>query len=531
MSGLGKGLVTCSIGKMLEVRGLKVTAIKCDPYLNVDAGTMNPYIHGEVFVLDDGYEADMDLGTYERFLDGDFNQLNNVTSGQVYQEVIRREREGGYLGRCVQIIPHVTDEIKRRIRLVASRSKADIVLVESGGTVGDIEGLPFMEAFRQMRNEEKRGDTLLTHVTLVPVLEAVGEPKTKPTQHSVKELRAIGLQPDVITARIESGQLDVPQRRKIALYCSVEERAVFSSVNVSTLYELPLVLESQGMGDVVCEYLELDKAEPDWSEWSNMVSTFTDPTDPVKIAMCGKYAELADCYVSVNEALRHSAAKAGCKVRIEWIETEEFEEDPSNLCILEDYDGVLVPGGFGKRGAEGKIRAINYCRLNDKPFLGICYGFQLATVEYARNVVGLEYAHSTECDPDTPHPVIDLLPEQHEVKELGGSMRLGSHKIDVMDGTLIHRLYGSEIIHERHRHRWEVNPNYWEDLKEAGAIFTGWSDNGIRKEVLEIKDHYFFLCTQFHPEFKSRPWAPSPPYYGFVKAAYDKKVGKPQPEF
>ncbi len=531
LSGLGKGLVTCSIGKMLEVRGLKVTAIKCDPYLNVDAGTMNPYIHGEVFVLDDGYEADMDLGTYERFLDGDFNQLNNVTSGQVYQEVIRREREGGYLGRCVQIIPHVTDEIKRRIRLVASRSKADIVLVESGGTVGDIEGLPFMEAFRQMRNEEKRGDTLLTHVTLVPVLEAVGEPKTKPTQHSVKELRAIGLQPDVITARIESGQLDVPQRRKIALYCSVEERAVFSSVNVSTLYELPLVLESQGMGDVVCEYLELDKAEPDWSEWSNMVSTFTDPTDPVKIAMCGKYAELADCYVSVNEALRHSAAKAGCKVRIEWIETEEFEEDPSNLCILEDYDGVLVPGGFGKRGAEGKIRAINYCRLNDKPFLGICYGFQLATVEYARNVVGLEYAHSTECDPDTPHPVIDLLPEQHEVKELGGSMRLGSHKIDVMDGTLIHRLYGSEIIHERHRHRWEVNPNYWEDLKEAGAIFTGWSDNGIRKEVLEIKDHYFFLCTQFHPEFKSRPWAPSPPYYGFVKAAYDKKVGKPQPEF
>jgi CTP synthase len=531
LSGLGKGLVTCSIGKMLEVRGLKVTAIKCDPYLNVDAGTMNPYIHGEVFVLDDGYEADMDLGTYERFLDGDFNQLNNVTSGQVYQEVIQREREGGYLGRCVQIIPHVTDEIKRRIRLVASRSKADIVLVESGGTVGDIEGLPFMEAFRQMRNEEKRGDTLLTHVTLVPVLEAVGEPKTKPTQHSVKELRAIGLQPDVITARIESGQLDVPQRRKIALYCSVEERAVFSSVNVSTLYELPLVLESQGMGDVVCEYLGLDKAEPDWSKWSNMVSTFTDPTDLVKIAMCGKYAELADCYVSVNEALRHSAAKAGCKVRIEWIETEEFEEDPSNLCILEDYDGVLVPGGFGKRGAEGKIRAINYCRLNDKPFLGICYGFQLATVEYARNVVGFEYAHSTECDPDTPHPVIDLLPEQHEVKELGGSMRLGSHKIDVMDGTLIHRLYGSEIIHERHRHRWEVNPNYWEDLKEAGAIFTGWSDNGIRKEVLEIKDHYFFLGTQFHPEFKSRPWAPSPPYYGFVKAAYDKKVGKPQPEF
>ena len=531
MSGLGKGLVTCSIGKMLEVRGFKVTAIKCDPYFNVDAGTMNPYIHGEVFVLNDGYEADMDLGTYERFLDGEFTELNNVTSGQVYQEVIRREREGGYLGRCVQIIPHVTDEIKRRLRLVASKSKADIVLIESGGTVGDIEGLPFMEAFRQMRNEEKRGHTLLTHVTLVPILEAVGEPKTKPTQHSVKELRAIGLQPDIIAARIESGELDVPQRRKIALYCSVEEKAVFSSINVTTLYELPLELESQGMGDVICEYLGLNGVEPKWSEWRKMVKTFKEPTDMVKIAMCGKYAELADCYVSVNEALRHSAAKSGCKVRIDWIETEEFEEEPAKVNLLDEYHGVLVPGGFGQRGAEGKIKAINYCRLNDKPFLGICYGFQLATVEYARNVVGLEEAHSTECKPETPHPVIDLLPEQKGIKEMGGSMRLGAHPINIREGTLIHKLYGSNLIHERHRHRWEVNPNYWDELMNAGAIFSGWSDDGIRKEVLEIPDHYFFLGTQFHPEFKSRPWSPSPPYYGFVKAAYDKKMGKPEPEF
>lgn len=531
LSGLGKGLVTCSIGKMLQVRGFKVTAVKCDPYLNVDAGTMNPYIHGEVFVLDDGYEADMDLGTYERFLGGNFSGLNNVTSGQVYQEVIQREREGGYLGRCVQIIPHVTEEIKRKIRLVAGKSKADIVLIESGGTVGDIEGLPFLESFRQMRNEEKRGDTLLSHVTLVPVLDAVGEPKTKPTQHSVKELRAIGLQPDIIVARVEKGGLDTPQRRKISLYCSVEERAVFSSINVPTLYELPLDLEEQGMGEVICEYLGLGYVAPDWAEWKEMVVRFIEPEDVVRIAMCGKYAELADCYVSVNEALRHSAAKAGCKVEIEWIETEEFEVDHSKINILDDYDGVLVPGGFGQRGAEGKIKAINYCRLNDKPFLGICYGFQLATVEFARNVVRLEGAHSTECDPDTPHPVIDLLPEQKGVKELGGSMRLGAHPVTIKRGTLIHRLYGSEEVSERHRHRWEVNPDYWDELNRGGARYTGWSDYGIRKEVLEIPSCYFFLATQFHPEFKSRPWYPSPPYYGFIKAAYDKKAGKPEPDF
>jgi len=445
LSGLGKGLVTCSVGKMLEVRGFKVTAVKCDPYFNVDAGTMNPYIHGEVFVLEDGYEADMDLGTYERFLNGEFSGLNNITSGQVYQEVIRRERRGGYLGRCVQIIPHVTDEIKRRIRLVARKSKADIVLIECGGTVGDIEGLPFLEAFRQMRNEEKKEDTLLVHVTLVPVLEAVGEPKTKPTQHSVKELRAIGLNPDIIAARVETGRLEPKHRKKISLYCSVEERAVFSSINVPTLYELPLELEGQGMGDVVCEYLGLESCTPDWAEWNIMVDRYRTPTDVVKIAMCGKYAELADCYVSVNEALRHAAAKSGCKVQIDWIETEVFE-DVKHVKILEDYDGVLVPGGFGQRGAEGKIIAINYCRTHDKPFLGICYGFQLATVEYARYVVGLEGAASTECVPETPHPVIDLLPEQKEINEFGGTMRLGANPVILEEGSLPYRLYGSTEI-------------------------------------------------------------------------------------
>jgi CTP synthase len=372
LSGLGKGLVTCSIGKMLEVRGYNVTAIKCDPYLNVDAGTMNPYIHGEVFVLDDGYEADMDLGTYERFLQGPFNRLNNITSGQVYQEVIKKEREGGYLGRCVQIVPHVTNEIQRRIRLLTNTKNTDIVLVEIGGTVGDIEGLPFLEAIRQLKNEEKRGTTLFVHLTLVPVLNAVGEPKTKPTQHSVKELRAIGLQPDIIVVRTEFGRLGREHMTKIANTCSVEKKAVFSSINVPTLYELPLELEEQGMGNVICEYLGLDKNKPDWTEWKEMVKTYKEPIESVKIAMCGKYSELADCYVSVNEALRHSAAKAGCGVTIDWIETEVFEEALGQSKILEGYDGVLVPGGFGIRGAEGKIIAINFARTHDKPFLGIC---------------------------------------------------------------------------------------------------------------------------------------------------------------
>ncbi len=531
LSGLGKGLVTCSIGKMLQARGFSVSAIKCDPYLNVDAGTMNPYIHGEVFVLDDGYEADMDLGTYERFLGVELTRINNITSGLVYQTVIRKEREGGYLGRCVQIIPHVTDEIKRRVRLVAEETGCDALLVECGGTVGDIEGLPFLEAFRQMRMEEGRGNTLLVHVTLVPVLSAVGEPKTKPTQHSVKELRAIGLQPDIIVARSESGLLPEEQRRKIALYCSVEERAVLTSMDVDIIYELPLVLEDQGMGDVVTDYLGLDKPPADLSGWRKVVERFRSPTETVRIAMCGKYAELADCYVSVNEALRHAAAKSGCRVQIDWIETEVFEDDLRHVKILEDYDGVLVPGGFGQRGAEGKIIAINHCRTRDKPFLGICYGFQLATVEYARHVVGLEGAASTECVPETPHPVVDLLPEQKEISELGGTMRLGANPVILEEGSLPHRLYGSTEIMERHRHRWEVNPEYWEVLEKGGAVYPGWSKEKKLKEVLWLPNNYFFLGTQFHPEFKSRPWKPSPPYYGLVKASLDRKRGRLKPEF
>jgi CTP synthase len=531
LSGLGKGLVTGSVGKGLQVRGFKVSAVKCDPYLNVDAGTMNPYIHGEVFVLDDGYEADMDLGTYERFLGIELTHLNNITSGQIYQHVIKKEREGGYLGKCVQIIPHVTDEIKRCLRLVAEKTKADVLLIECGGTVGDIESLPFLEAFRQMRLEEFRGNTLLLHVTLVPILRAVGEQKTKPTQHSVKELRTIGLQPDIIVARIEEGALQDETKQKIALHCSVEERAVFSSINVDTLYELPLLLEEQGMGEVVCEYLGLTGRKPDWSDWRQMVKSYKKAEETVRIAMCGKYAELADCYVSVNEALRHAGAKAGCHVDIKWIETELFEEDPSKINLISEFDGVLVPGGFGQRGADGKILAIKYCRENDVPFLGICYGMQLSVVEAARNLLGLKDAHTTECDPHTTNPVIDLLPEQREVDELGGTMRLGSHTAIVKAGSLANMIYGSLEVKERHRHRWEVNPDYWDRLEKIGIEFTGWSPDGRLKEMMERPENYFFFATQFHPEFKSRPWSPSPPYYGFVKACLERKLGKSRSEF
>jgi CTP synthase len=531
LSGLGKGLVTCSIGKSLQVRGFDVSTVKCDPYLNVDAGTMNPYIHGEVFVLDDGYEADMDLGTYERFLGIELTHINNITSGQVYQYVIKKEREGGYLGACVQIIPHITDEIKRRLRLVSEKTKADVLLIECGGTVGDIESLPFLEAFRQIRLEEPRGDTLLVHVTLVPTLSAVGEPKTKPTQHSVKELRAIGLQPDIIVARTEARPLEHESKQKIALYCSVEERAVFSSINVDTLYELPLVLEEQGLGEVICDYLRLAGREPNWSEWREMVNSYKEPKETIRIAMCGKYAELADCYVSVNEALRHAGAKARCHVDIEWIETEAFEEDPSKIDSLSGFDGVLVPGGFGKRGVEGKMLSIKYCRVTDVPFLGICYGMQLSVVEAARNILGLRDAHTTECDPRTSNPVIDLLPEQREMSELGGTMRLGSHTAIVKAGSLANILYGSLEVKERHRHRWEVNPNYWSKLMEAGIEFTGWSPDGRLMEMMERSENYFFFATQFHPELKSRPWAPSPPYYGFIKACLDRKLGRSRSEF
>jgi len=530
LSSVGKGIVTSSIGKMLQVRGCKVTAIKIDPYVNVDAGTMNPYMHGEVYVTDDGGEADLDLGWYERFLDLNLSKENNITTGQIYQTVIDKERRGDFLGRCVQIVPHVTNEIKNRIRRVAEKSSVDVVLTEVGGTVGDIEGLPFLEAIRQMRLEEGYENTLYVHVALVPILDVTGEMKTKPLQHSVNELRRIGIQPDVIVARCQK-MIDSEALRKIALFGTIPQNAVFCSYNVPTIYQVPLILDSQGMGNFVCRRLKLNERAPNWNGWRRFVEALLKPLYEVKIALVGKYAGLVDSYVSMNEAFRHAGALCQTRVTIDYIEAEEFEQNPGKLEHLRDYDGVFVPYGFGARGTEGKILAIEFARENDIPFLGICFGFQLAVVEFARNVCGLKDANSTEVDPNTPHPVIDLMPEQRNVTYKGATMRLGAHKVVVKPGTLAHKLYGSEEIYERHRHRFEVNQAYWETLGKNGLVFSGKSPDGRRIEMLELPGSFFFFASQFHGEFKSRPGRPDPEYYGFIKACLDKKLGKPKPEF
>lgn len=522
LSSVGKGITTSSIGKMLQVRGYSVSAMKIDPYVNVDAGTMNPFMHGEVFVTEDGGETDLDLGHYERFLDINLSKASNITTGKVYASVIGKERRGEYLGQCVQIIPHVTDEIKRSIRSAAKDSGADVFLVEIGGTIGDIEGLPFLEAVRQMRLEEEPNDTLFVHVALVPILNSTNEQKSKPCQHSVQEMRRIGIQPDIIVARCRV-PLEKDVRRKIALFGSVPIEAVYTSYDAECLYQVPMNLDRQGMGDYIAKRLQLDGKAPDWSPWIGVVEEFIKASKPVKIAMCGKYTKLSDSYVSITEALKHAGAKLGARVSTSWIEATRFEEDPSSVEELGAYDGIMILPGFGSRGTEGKIRAIKYARVNRKPLLGICYGFQLAVVEYARNVIGLGGANTTEVDPGTPHPVIDLLPEQREIASLGGTMRLGSYRIIVEPGTLVHRLYRSEIVVERHRHRFEVNPRYWDILRENGMVFSGWSDDRKRVEFLELPEHPFFLGTQSHPEFKSRPGKPSMPYLGFISAA----AGKP----
>jgi CTP synthase len=525
MSGIGKGVVTSSLGKILQARGFSVTVMKIDPYLNVDAGTMNPLVHGEVFVTEDGGEVDMDIGTYERFLDLDLTREHNITTGQIYLSVIEKERRGDLLGKCVQIIPHVTDEIKSRIRGIAAKYPVDVVLVEIGGTVGDIEGLPFLEAARQMRLEEGPGNVINVHVTLVPVLEVVGEQKTKPTQHSVQELRRIGIQPDAIITRSKK-PLSESSRKKIALFCNVEERAVFSSPDVESIYQIPLVLDEQGAGDYLVERFGLSGGSPpDWSHWRGLVRRFIEPRHSIRIAMCGKYTELADSYVSVNEALKHSGAACDSRVQIDWISTEAFEANERELELLRDYDGILIPGGFGARGAEGKIRAISFARSNDIPFLGICYGFQLSVVEFARSI-GFEGANSTEIDPSTEHPVIDLMPEQKAIDRMGSTMRLGAHRIILREGTLAMRLYGSKVVTERHRHRYEVNPKYLDALERGGLVFSGVSEDGLRMEIAELPGMSFYMATQFHAEFKSRPNKPSPPYLGFVRACLERRLSR-----
>jgi CTP synthase len=530
LSSVGKGILTSSIGKMLQTRGIKVNVIKIDPYVNVDAGTMNPYMHGEVFVTDDGGETDLDLGWYERFLDLSLKQENNLTTGMVYKAVIEKERRGDFLGRCVQIIPHITNEIKHRIKAIGKTSNVNVVLTEVGGTVGDIEGLPFLEAIRQMRMEEGYENTLYVHLALVPVLDVTDEMKTKPLQHSVNELRRIGIQPDIIVARSPK-MIDAEALRKIALFGTIPESAVFCSYNVETIYQVPLILNKQGMGDFICQRFNYSCAEKDFAEWQKVVDAILKPEHEVKIALIGKYAGLSDSYVSMSEALRHGGAACRTRICISYLEAERLEQNAECIKDLKAFDGVFVPYGFGPRGTEGKIAAIKFARENDLPFLGICYGFQLAVIEFARDVCGLKDANSTEIDANTPHPVIDLMPEQRGVAVKGATMRLGAHKIILEKDTLACRLYQQTDIYERHRHRYEVNLDYLEILNKNGLCFSGRSTDGKRMETLELPKYYFFFASQFHGEFKSRPDRPSPPYYGFVKACLSKKLGKSKPEF
>ncbi len=522
ISGLGKGITASSIGRLLKSRGLKVTGIKIDPYLNIDAGTMNPFEHGEVFVLDDGGEVDLDLGNYERFLDISLSSDHNITTGKVYRSVIDKERIGEYLGKTVQIIPHITNEIKHRIMSVAEGSKSDVCIVELGGTVGDIESMPFLEAVRQMNTEMGRGQNcIFVHTTLVPMLGTVGEQKTKPTQHSVKELRAIGIQPDVIVARA-CEPLEYSIKRKISLFCDVPLEAVVSAPDAKSIYEVPIILEEQGLTDYILKRLGIDAQTKDLSQWREYLDRILYPANTVRIAIVGKYTHLADSYLSHLEAFHHAGAELGTKVECRFFDSEKVEQDGITK-ELACVDGFLIPGGFGSRGIDGKIMTARYARENNIPFLGVCLGFQIATIEIARDVLGMEGAHTTELDPQTRYPVVDLLPEQRGVTSKGGSMRLGAQKVLVKDGSRARELYGAAEIMERHRHRFEVNPEFIEQLESCGWIFTGRSEDGIKMEIGELKGHPYFVASQFHPEFKSRPRKPSPLHVGLVKAALEHK--------
>ncbi|GGP20025.1 CTP synthase [Thermocladium modestius] len=526
LSGVGKGVTTSSIAKILQMRGASVTAVKIDPYLNVDAGTMNPFAHGEVFVTMDGGETDLDLGHYERFLDIELSKDHNITSGQVYLKVINDERQGRYLGQTVQLIPHVTDEIKRRLRLVADESKADVVMVEIGGTVGDYEGLAFLEAIRQMRLEED-GNVMFIHVALVPILETTDEFKTKPLQHSVMELRRVGIQPDAIVAR-SMKPLTPDIRRKIALFTNVAESAIFSSFDVDTVYRVPVLLDEQGLGDHIGKMLGLQLRKADWSLWLKLSDAIVNAKDEVNVVLCGKYVRLHDSYISIIEALKHAGAHLGVKPVITWCDSDEVESSPDVLSNMKP-DAVIVLPGFGARGVEGKIMTIRFARENNIPFLGICYGMQLAVVEFARHVMGYEDAHTTEVNPSTNHPIIDLTPEEVGVTEVGGTMILGNREIKLMEGSIVHNIYGSSKIVERHRHRYEVNPKYFDELRRSGLVLSGWRADLDRVETIELPNHYFFVGTQFHPEFKSRLTRPQPLFVALLKSAMYRKRGLSSP--
>lgn len=520
-SSLGKGITSASLGRLLEARGLRVTLQKLDPYINVDPGTMNPFEHGEVFVTDDGGETDLDLGHYERFTGVHLRRDSNVTTGSIYQSVIRKERRGDYLGATVQVIPHITNEIKSRIRKLGQNDEVDVVITEVGGTVGDIESLPFLEAIRQIRKDVGAANTCYIHVTLVPYLATSDELKTKPTQHSVAELRSRGILPEVIVVRSDR-PIEDPARRKISLFCDVEPDAVISMVDVANIYGVPLALNEAGLDAVVCRELGLETETPDLEAWRTMVERMESANEPVTIGLVGKYVELPDAYLSVVESLRHSAAANGTEVEIRWIPAEEIEGLMA-ATHLDGLDGILVPGGFGIRGIEGKIEAIRHAREQGVPFLGLCLGLQCAVIEFARNMLGYAGAHSSEFDPTTRYPVIDLMEDQADIEDLGGTMRLGIYPAKLTAGTLTEELYGGSVIYERHRHRWEVNNRYRKDLEAAGLVFSGLSPDDRLVEIIELPSHPFFIASQFHPEFKSRPDDPHPLFTGFVAAALEHR--------
>lgn len=529
VSSVGKGVTAAALGRTIKERGINVAALKLDPYINVDPGTMSPYQHGEVFVLDDGAETDLDLGHYERFIDIRLTKRSNFTAGQVYNEIITKERKGDYLGGTIQVIPHITNEIKRRIVLVAEKTKAEVILVEIGGTVGDIESLPFIESLRQLRNEVGRENVLFVHVTWLPYIQASHELKTKPTQHSVAALRSYGISPNIIVARSDQ---EIPQELcdKIALFCDVDKKAVIPMVTAPILYEIPLLLEESGLPDLVMDMLKLEMIrQPDWSEWKILIEAVKKPKPTVTIGLVGKYVELEDAYMSVREAVKHAALKVGVEAKIEWIHSADLEKEV-NLEKLTHLDGIIVPGGFGSRGTEGKILAAKYARETKTPYIGLCLGMQMMCVEFARNVLGLENANSSEFNRGTEHPVIDLMYEQRSITDMGGTMRLGLYPCVIKPNTKAAEMYAAERIDERHRHRWEFNNKYRDEFENGGMVFSGMSPDGKLVEISELADHPYMVGSQFHPEFLSRPNRPHPLFVGFMKAvanlAKEKKKKK-----
>lgn len=521
VSSLGKGITAASLGRLLKNRGLKVSIQKFDPYLNVDPGTMSPYQHGEVFVTDDGAETDLDLGHYERFIDENLSENNNVTTGRIYWSVISKERRGEYLGGTVQVIPHITNAIKERVYRVSKEKEVDVVITEIGGTVGDIESQPFLEAIRQIKYEVGRENVCFIHVTLVPYLEKAGELKTKPTQHSVKELRSIGIQPDIIVCRSQK-ELSDDLKSKIGLFCNLEAKCVIQNLDAEHLYEVPLMLHKEGLDRLVCEKLELGCKDIDNSEWIEMVRKVRALKENVKIGLVGKYVELHDAYISIVEALNHGGLANNSNVEIKWINAEDVTEKNSNE-LLSDCQGILVPGGFGDRGIEGKIEAIRYARVNKKPFLGICLGMQCSVIEFARNVLGYEGANSAEIDGDTKYPVIDIMPDQKDIEDLGGTMRLGLYPCKLKENSIADDVYNENLIYERHRHRYEFNNEYRKVITDAGMNITGISPDGRLVEIVEVEDHPWYVSVQFHPELKSRPNRPHPLFVGLVNAALNQK--------